>query len=165
MICVLAFLLLVGLDQALKLYSAKNWRTDEGVILLPGIIKLKYLYPENRGMAFGMLQNQMFFLAALSLIILLYLLWIYFRTPDHPRYRPLRVALVFLASGAFGNFIDRCFRHYVIDFIQFIFFDFPVFNLADSYVVIGSIWFLILVLFKYRNPDELEFLLPGRLGR
>ena len=70
----LSLLLLIALAQASKIYSAENWRTDEGVILVPGIIKLKYLYLKNRGMVFGMFQNQMSFLAALSLPILL---WMY----------------------------------------------------------------------------------------
>ena len=55
-------------------------------------------------------------------------------------YLPLLTIATVLAAGALGNFIDRFFRGYVIDFIYFSLIDFPVFNLADVYVVVSGIF-------------------------
>ena len=62
-----------------------------------------------------------------------------------------------LFGGAAGNFIDRLFRGYVVDFIYFSLIDFPVFNIADIYVVCGGIVLVFLVVFKYKDED-FEFL-------
>ena len=58
-----------------------------------------------------------------------------------------------LFSGALGNFIDRTFYGYVTDFIYFSLIDFPVFNIADIYVVCGGILLAVLVIFRYKDED------------
>lgn len=57
----------------------------------------------------------------------------------------MRVALVLILAGAVGNFIDRLRLHFVVDFLSFRFFghDFAVFNLADSFIVVGTILLMI----------------------
>lgn len=65
---------------------------------------------------------------------------------------------VLMLSGALGNMIDRVFRGYVIDFIYFSLIDFPVFNMADIYVVCGGILLVIFVFFKYKKEDDFDFL-------
>ena len=59
----------------------------------------------------------------------------------------VKVLLIFFAAGAMGNAIDRIFRRYVIDFIYFKLIDFPIFNVADCYVVVSTILLAIIVLF------------------
>ncbi len=64
------------------------------------------------------------------------------------KYKVLRlstkIALMLMISGAFGNLIDRAFYpNGVIDFIEFTFIDFPIFNLADAFLVIGVIVLII----------------------
>ena len=54
-----------------------------------------------------------------------------------------KVSLTFIITGAIGNLIDRVFRKYVIDFIELKFIDFPSFNLADIYIVLGVLVFII----------------------
>ena len=63
-----------------------------------------------------------------------------------------------MVSGALGNFIDRVFRKYVVDFIYFSLIDFPVFHMADIYVVCSGILLVILVCFKYKNDEDYHFL-------
>ena len=58
-----------------------------------------------------------------------------------------------LAAGGLGNFIDRLFLGYVRDFLYFKLIDFPVFNVADSYVTIGLIILIILIMFVYNEKD------------
>ena len=49
-----------------------------------------------------------------------------------------RISLCFFAGGGIGNMIDRVFLGYVIDFLRFDFIDFPIFNVADSFITIGA---------------------------
>ena len=57
-----------------------------------------------------------------------------------------------------GNLIDRVWHHYVVDFIYFSLINFPVFNIADCYVTVSVIIFIILILFVYKNEDDFAFL-------
>lgn len=52
-----------------------------------------------------------------------------------------------IITGAIGNFYDRLFQGYVVDFIEFVFVDFPVFNVADIFVTVGSILMIIYLIF------------------
>lgn len=65
---------------------------------------------------------------------------------------------ILLAAGAIGNFIDRVRFGYVRDFIYFKIINFPVFNVADCYVTVSVIIFIILILFVYKNEDDFAFL-------
>ena len=73
------------------------------------------------------------------------------------RFLPLEYNTILLIAGAIGNFIDRIKNNYVVDFLYFELIDFPIFNIADCYVVIATILFALLILFYYKD-EELEFL-------
>lgn len=62
--------------------------------------------------------------------------------------------MVLVFAGAIGNMIDRCFRGYVVDFFEFTFFKWPVFNMADIYVVIGVLVLAYLIMFVIKEPEE-----------
>lgn len=76
-----------------------------------------------------MFQGSVLFFAVVSILFLLVLIYAWMRIPKERFYLPLLTIAAVLASGALGNFIDRFFRGYVIDFIYFSLIDFPVFNL------------------------------------
>lgn len=99
-------------------------------------------YIQNRGAAFGILPGQSwFFLAAAALVILGLIIY------NH-RYRvekPVQIWTGLIVAGAAGNFIDRLRFQYVIDFLDLRWW--PVFNLADTAVVIGSTLLVIHLLF------------------
>ena len=61
-----------------------------------------------------------------------------------------------MLSGAFGNVIDRMIRGYVVDFLEITFIKWPVFNLADIYVVIGACLILFLSLFVIKEDEKKE---------
>ena len=65
----------------------------------------------------------------------------------------MRVSLVMVLSGAIGNIIDRLFRGYVVDFFEFTFFEWPVFNVADIYVVVGVILLALMIVFVVKDED------------
>ena len=69
------------------------------------------------------------------------------------RYFWLRFCAVLVCAGAIGNMIDRIRLNYVIDFFYFSLIDFPIFNVADCYVVVACVLFAILVLFYYKDED------------
>ena len=145
--------LLVALDQVVKRWVLVVL-VPHGPIPVISVI-LELLYVENRGAAFGILQNRQWFFMIITAVVLLGLLWIYPRIPDDRHYLPLRLCLIFIASGAIGNMIDRITRGYVVDFIYFKLIDFPVFNLADIYVTCSAFALVYLLIFYYKD-QELE---------
>lgn len=144
-------LLLVLADQGVKCWAISRLKGTSGITLIPGVLELQYL--ENRGMAFGMLQGRQMLFLVLCIIFCIALLWLFFRIPKTGYYAPLILVGGILAGGAIGNFIDRAFRGYVVDFIYVSLIDFPVFNLADIYVVCGGAALVIQVLFLYKDDD------------
>ena len=141
----IGFLLTLALDQWTKYLASTILRRLESFSLISGVFELRYL--ENRGAAFGIMQNRQ--------TVILYL---YQKMPFTPHYRPLRICAVLLASGAVGNMIDRVKLDYVVDFFYFRLIDFPIFNVADCYVVIACILFVVLILFYYKDDNDFEFL-------
>ena len=80
------------------------------------------------------------------------------RIPYTKKYMPLRICSILLIAGAVGNLIDRVRLNYVIDFFYFKLIDFPIFNVADCYVVVACIIFAFLILFYYKEDSDFDFL-------
>ena len=128
-------------------------------VLIEGVFEFRYL--ENRGAAFGILQNSIPFFLVIAVVILIVVLWCFLRLPAGRHYLPLNIALLLLFSGAIGNMIDRIFRRFVVDFMYFRLIDFQIFNVADCYVTIGAALVIISVIFVYKDGD-LACLRPGK---
>ncbi len=73
----------------------------------------------------------------------------------------LQYIVVFLISGALGNFIDRVVNAYVVDFLSFKLIDFPVFNVADCYVTCATAALIILMLFFIKG-EEFDTIFPTK---
>ena len=151
--------LLVLLDQATKLAAVSALKDGCPYVLIPGVFQLQYL--ENRGAAFGLLQNARIFFLAVTLIALAAVIYVLVRLPLKRRYIVLRFLMVLIAAGAVGNMIDRVFLGYVRDFLYFSLIDFPIFNVADIYVTCATILLILLLLFYYKEEDDFAFLSPG----
>ena len=143
-------------DQLTKYIAVLNLKDQSPFVLIDGVFELRYL--ENRGAAFGMMQDMRVVLAAGALLVCGAVIYLYLRMPENRRYLPLRICAVLLCAGAVGNMIDRVRLGYVIDFFYFRLIDFPIFNVADCYVVAACIVFALLVLFYYREEDDFSFL-------
>ena len=102
---------------------------DAPIPIMEGVFELQYL--ENRGAAFGMLQNQQWFFLIITVVLLFFITKLYIGLPRRKRVMPLRIAMIFIMAGAIGNMIDRIRLNYVIDFLYFKLIDFPIFNVAD----------------------------------
>ena len=151
---IVLFAVLVGLDLMTKLW-AQNTLPEKPISLIQGVFELRYL--ENRGAAFGLLQNQRTFFIILTIIFLAAMVYAYMRIPSDKKYLPLRLLVIIVSAGAFGNFYDRLKLTYVRDFLYFSLIDFPIFNVADIYVTCSAVAFFILVVFVYKE-DDLAFM-------
>lgn len=153
-ISLISALAIIGLDQWVKKLTVTHLMNQPDIDLIDGVFELAYV--ENRGAAFGMLQDKVWVFALFTIIVLLAMVILYIRLPKTGRYKPLKVTLVMLFSGAVGNFIDRVRIGYVVDMFHFYWFEFPVFNVADVFIVISCGLLMILMLFYYKE-EELDF--------
>lgn len=142
---------LVLLDQLTKLWALKSLKPIHNTTVIPGVLDLTFV--ENRGVAFGLFSGQKWFILILTGLIAGALVYFYRTLPQKPSLKPVRLAVLLVLSGAIGNIIDRIFRSYVVDFFEFTFFDWPVFNVADIYVVVGVILLTFLILFVVKDED------------
>ena len=151
-----AVLLMTGLDQWTKYLATIHLKGTPGIALWPGVFEL--IYVENKGAAFGLLQNQRTLFLILTTAVLLVIGAIYFRMPLTRRFLPMRFTMILLMAGAAGNFIDRIRLEYVVDFFYFRLIDFPVFNVADCFVTIGAVLLFLLVFFYYKDEEFFQCL-------
>jgi len=148
-------LILIGIDQFTKHLAVINLKDKPAFPIIKGVFELNYL--ENRGAAFGMLQNQKGFFILISSIVLIAICYILIKMPEDKKYNIMHILLVLIASGAVGNMIDRVRLEYVVDFFYFVLINFPIFNMADIYVSVACVLLAIVMLFFYKEED-LDFL-------
>ena len=139
------FLLLVILDQVTKSLVINFFDLYESVTVFP-LVNLTFVV--NYGFAFGILNNPSLNQILVSLVILLiiaYFLYLLIKTQD----KIFQFTLTLILAGALGNFIDRIFRGFVIDFIDIYIgkYHWPAFNIADSCITLGFIVLMINILF------------------
>jgi len=128
----------VGLDQLTKHLVVTHMNTGQSVAVIPRLLHLTYI--RNPGAAFGILPYRTIFFVAITFILIVFML-VYYRALPKGFYL-MRLGLALQLGGALGNLIDRLRYGQVIDFIDIRFFP-PVFNLADSAIVIGVGIFII----------------------
>lgn len=150
--CILVFLTLL-LDQGTKFLVMSELAPHNGGVLeiWPGVFHFAYL--ENRGAAFGMMENMQWLFLIITPIVAAALIIYLVRRRNAPVL--LRIALALLLSGALGNLFDRVLLGYVRDFLYFALINFAVFNVADSCMTIGAVLFAWYVFFhsEQRKPD------------
>ena len=143
--------MLVLADQFTKSLAVAHLKDKPAFNIISGVLELNYL--ENKGAAFGMLQNQKAFFIFVAVVILSVIGYVLYKMPDEKKYRLLHVLLSLIAAGAIGNMIDRIRLDYVVDFIYFVLINFPIFNVADIYVSVSTVALVILLLFVYKEND------------
>lgn len=148
---IIAGIVLILLDQGTKLWALTSLKPIHSMTLVEGFMDLTFV--ENRGVAFGMFSGQRWFILLLTAVITVVLVCFYRSLPRKKEYRAVRVSILLILSGAVGNIIDRLFRGYVVDFFEFTFFEWPVFNVADIYVVAGVILLAFLLIFVIKDED------------
>ena len=149
LLCFVAVVHLVLADAVSKELASGYLRESGPVSVIPGFFSLAYV--ENRGCAWGMFQGQVWPLAAFALVALALLVWK--RESVFGRGRCAAVSEALLYAGIVGNLVDRVFRGYVIDFLDFHWkaaYHFPCFNLADTFIT-GAAGLMILCSFGKRT--------------
>jgi len=149
------FILLIIIDQVTKYWARTVLKTDGSISIIPGVLKLQY--HENTGAVWGIMTGKTGFLSVITVILSVILVFLYFKIPKKRKYLPIQIIWIFIMAGAVGNFIDRISLKYVVDFIYFELIDFPIFNIADTYLTVSCFLLLFLGIFYYKDTD-LEFL-------
>lgn len=146
MIYILISALIVILDRISKYFVVKLLKPLGTVPMVKGFFRLTYA--ENTGAAFSMLSEKTVLLATVSGIVILLLSFFLIRAYKlNPGKILYLTSIAMILGGAAGNWIDRTFFGYVIDFFDFEWINFAVFNVADSFITIGAIIFCAVLLF------------------
>lgn len=145
-------LFVIILDQITKWLIEKNLELGESITVIENFLYITS--HRNRGAAWGILQGQMWFFYVITTIVIVGII-IYIQKAAKGKML-LGVSLGLMLGGAIGNFIDRVFRKQVVDFINtYIFgYDFPVFNIADSALVVGVTLLMIQMFLEERESKE-----------
>lgn len=139
MIYILAVVLCVAADQAMKLWTVANLGLHESAPLIPGVVELYYI--RNTGGGFSILTGQTWFLAVMTVVLMLIIAGLIVKKVFT---HPMAVwSLVLVLGGGIGNLIDRVRLGYVVDMFNLQFMKYPVFNIADIFVVCGAILFSV----------------------
>ena len=142
-------ILCIAIDSLTKLYISNNFMTGQSVPVINRVFHITYHI--NNGAAFSIMRGKTVFLSICSIVIICAILaYIFIKGPKNSY---LMLSLTLIVSGAIGNLIDRLFRGGVIDFLDFRLINFPVFNVADCFVVIGGI---LLFLFAMRSTKDVK---------
>ena len=142
-------LLLIALDQLVKSYIV--WQIPLGEVRswIPNFVSLTYL--QNRGAAFSMLQDQQWFFAIITLVVMVGAIWYLHQHMEDSFWIVLGLTLII--AGGLGNFIDRVSQGFVVDMFHLDFINFAIFNVADSYLTVGVIILLIAMLKEEINGN------------
>ena len=150
-ICVAVFA--IFLDQVTKWLAVIFLEGNPPVPVIEWFIRFSYV--ENTGAAWGMFgkpDQRWIFMTLSSVAIVAILLYVFIAKPKDPL---LKYSLALIAAGGIGNMIDRVLLGYVVDFLEFTFIDFPVFNVADSFVCIGAAMLILYLIIdtvkEYKN--------------
>lgn len=132
---IIGIILFIIIDQILKILCAKD------LMLIDGVLKFSNI--QNTGGAFGIFNSNIIMMIILNIILIVLMIRFILIRREYMN-RKVYIGLLFLIAGGISNLIDRIFRGYVVDYIDFTqVVNFPVFNLADIVLVVG--WFLLII--------------------
>lgn len=145
-------LVIIVIDQLTKWLIVKNMDLGESITIIKDFLYITS--HRNQGAAWGILQGQMWFFYIITLVVIVGI--VYYMAKHTKGKRLLGISLGLMLGGAIGNFIDRVFRKEVVDFVDtYIFgYDFPIFNVADSALVVGVALLMIQMFREEREAKE-----------
>lgn len=133
------------LDRLTKKWAVAALKGKDAIVVIKDFFGFEYL--ENRGAAFGMLQNKQWLFITITIIVIIFMLG--YLIKRKPSFKLTYISMALIIGGAIGNLIDRIAYNYVIDFILVHYKDiyyFPTFNVADMLVCVGTFFLLICIL-------------------
>ena len=143
-IYICAILLMIAADQAVKYWAFTSLQAQQTIPLINGVFHLTYI--ENRGAAF-------------SLFAQFDSRWIFVVLAIYRNMLQTQLgcwSLILVAAGALGNAIDRVARGFVVDMFDFRLIHFPVFNVADIFICVGGVLFVLYFMFQHKETSEAE---------
>jgi len=136
-------------DQISKYFTLKFLDEFESYSVIKNILDFTHVH--NTGGPWSIFEGKMIFFIIMTLFIFAAAI-IYLRK-HKPKHILSKISIAMIAGGALGNFFDRILRGYVVDMIDVNFFNYPVFNLADCYIVTGAILMSIYIIFIYKEKQ------------
>ena len=154
-VSVIAFLLdriskIIMVNNVFKIESLTDKSAAPTITAIDGILNFSYV--GNDGIAFGMMPTNRWLLILVCIAILLIIGYIIYKTKPQSMLEHVSYGMIIV--GAIGNIYDRIAHGFVIDFIDVQFMEYPTFNVADCFVVVGAILLCICVLFFDKKEDE-----------
>ena len=162
---ILSVIAIIVIDQWTKLLTLKYVKDTQGFYIINKVLRIFFV--RNEGMAWGMLQNKQIIFIIITPIVIAALIYVFYKMPFEKKYIIMRICLIFLTGGAIGNLIDRVdavdrvellngvfttgnlFHGYVVDMIYAEIINFPVFNIADSFITAGFALLMISIIFIF----------------
>ena len=151
---IVAVIILI-LDQGLKYWTTTHLELGTGLKeLIPGVLHLRNHH--NTGSAFSFLEDwagARWLFLAVTVIFAVIVIWALYKKVIRGEFG--RWMAVCVLAGALGNGIDRALHGYVVDMIEFAFFTFPIFNVADIFITVGGILFCLYIIL-HKEPVKVK---------
>ena len=153
MIYIVLILILVGADQLSKYLIDSYMLEGETLPIINDFFHLTYV--KNRGIAFGMFQGKLDIISIATIIAIVAIAYYLYKERNKLSMIE-KLGFIYILAGAIGNMIDRAFRGFVVDMVDFRGVWSYVFNLADVWINIGVVFVLLdqLILRKKRETEE-----------
>ena len=148
-ILALTVVLLVALDQLVKEWARVYLMPVGRLPAIDGLIGFRFA--TNTGAAFGILAGGRWFFVVLTIVVFSVILVYEFKLAYTVRNMWIRIPMTLILAGAIGNFIDRLLFGYVVDMFEFLFVRFPIFNVADVLLVVGTVFYAFAALFVLKD--------------
>ena len=143
---------LIGADRLLKQWVVTHLALGESAPFLPGIVQFTRLH--NYGAAWSSFSGKTAVLLVITTALMIAVAILLLRKIVR---HPLGViAGLLILGGGIGNYIDRIVLGYVVDMFDLQFMHYPIFNLADCFVVVGAILGAVYYLWLYEKYDKKE---------
>ncbi len=152
-VCLIISIIVFIFDQLSKVWVLNTIKPVGSIKIIPGL--LSFTYVENTGAAFGIFEGQRGLLIVIVCAVLAAALWALYSNKISGRIE--RICISFIIAGGLGNVIDRIRYGFVVDFIDINeLFSYPMFNVADCFVVMGAILLVIATMFEDSKKKKLE---------
>lgn len=146
-------ILIVAFDQFTKFLAQKFLSASDPVSFIKGVVQFNYA--ENSGMAFSLFGGARWIFVVVTVLVCGAAMWYMFSDRCKPLWLYWSIGVT--VAGGFGNLIDRALYGFVKDFIEPVFMNFAIFNIADCAVTLGAVSllsYLVLDMFKKEKKDE-----------
>ena len=137
-ILIYAFYIIL-IDQLTKFLVLFSLGFEKSINIIPSLLNLTLV--KNKGAAFSLFSNATTFLTITSIVASLLLITLIYKSPPRSYWNSIGIA--YLLGGTIGNGLDRLFKGFVLDFLEIVPINFPIFNLADVSINIAIVCFII----------------------